>query len=67
MELCLRLGRFRLEAGLEPGNARSVCKRLSHLATGAPFHSRNPNVGETFFILQAYGLFLLSFQTLDSV
>ena len=27
MELRLRLGRFRLEARLEPGNARSVGKR----------------------------------------
>ena len=53
--------------GLEPGNARSVGKRLTHWATGASFHSRSPNVGETFFVLQAHGLFVPSFQTLESV
>ena len=55
MELRLRLGRFRREAGLEPRNARSVGKRLTHSATGAPFHSRIPNVGETFFVLHSLG------------
>ena len=30
MELRLRLGRFRLEAWLEPGNARSVGRRLTN-------------------------------------
>ena len=32
-----------------------------------PFHSRNPHVDETFFVLQAHGHFVLSFQTLESV
>ena len=67
IELLFRSGRFRLEAGLEPGNARSVGKRLTHWATGAPFHSRSPNMGETFFVLQAHGLFVPSFQTLEYV
>ena len=62
-----RSGRFRPEVGLEPGNVRSVGKRLTHWATGASFHSRSPNMGETFFVLQAHGLFVPSFQTLESV
>ena len=66
IELLFRSGRFRPEVGLEPGNARSVGKRLTHWATGASFHSRSPNVGETFFVLQAHGLFVPSFQTLES-
>ena len=33
----------------------------------APSYSRNPPVDETFFVLQAHGLFVLSFQTLESV
>ena len=67
IELLFRSGRFRLDAGLEPVDARSVGKRLTHWATGAPFHSRSPNVGETFFVLQAHGRFVPSFQTSESV
>ena len=67
IELLFKSGRFRLEVGLEPGNARSVGKHLTHWATGAFFHSRSPNVGETIFVLQAHGLFVPSFQTLESV
>ena len=67
MELCLRLGRFRrLDAGLEPVNARSRGK-LNPLRYPGSFHSRNPHVGETFFVQPVHGFFVLSFQTLESV